>query len=183
MKKTPQEKKTLCYAKDRRNTYGENDKASRKLVPLRKARVNRGFRRKINEVLKSPEGHPLETADILEAQVRNIKREDWKKSADQPLGIVIEEKLLRRTTHAGNGKSARKKATEFLKAIEIETERELDGRWIAEAVAMNGVIAYGNTEENAIVSCKQLARIVFLEQLGSLEILSVNEGFTSVLIK
>jgi hypothetical protein len=30
--KTPQEKKHLSYAKDRRNTYGENSKSSRKAI-------------------------------------------------------------------------------------------------------------------------------------------------------
>ncbi len=29
-RRTPQEKKELSYERDRRNTYGENDKASRK---------------------------------------------------------------------------------------------------------------------------------------------------------
>jgi hypothetical protein len=44
--KSPQEKKALSYAKDRRNAYGENDKASRKAIPLRKAGENRQDRRK-----------------------------------------------------------------------------------------------------------------------------------------
>jgi len=32
-RKTPQQKKAESYANDRRNTYGENDKASRKAIP------------------------------------------------------------------------------------------------------------------------------------------------------
>lgn len=32
-RRSPQEKKRLSYAKDRRNDYGENDKSSRKNVP------------------------------------------------------------------------------------------------------------------------------------------------------
>lgn len=39
--KTPQDKKALSYAKDRRNTYGENDKSSRKAIPARKAGESR----------------------------------------------------------------------------------------------------------------------------------------------
>jgi hypothetical protein len=35
--KTPQEKKKLSYMKDRRNTYGENGKSSRKSIRLSKA--------------------------------------------------------------------------------------------------------------------------------------------------
>lgn len=49
--KTPQAKKALSYALDRRNAYRENDKASRKLIPLRKARENRQDRRKIAQAL------------------------------------------------------------------------------------------------------------------------------------
>jgi hypothetical protein len=41
VKRNPGEKKRLSYAKDCRNSYGENDKASRKLIPLRKAQQNR----------------------------------------------------------------------------------------------------------------------------------------------
>jgi hypothetical protein len=34
--KSPQQKKLASLALDRRNVYGENDKASRKLIPLEK---------------------------------------------------------------------------------------------------------------------------------------------------
>src|SRR4028119_181715 len=44
-RKTPQEKKRLSYAKDRRNTYGENDKSSRKNIRRRKRHPNRSNRR------------------------------------------------------------------------------------------------------------------------------------------
>ena len=37
-RKSPQEKKALSYAKDRRNTYGENDKSSRKNIPRNDSR-------------------------------------------------------------------------------------------------------------------------------------------------
>jgi hypothetical protein len=33
VRRSPQEKKALSYAKDRRNDYGENDKSSRKNIP------------------------------------------------------------------------------------------------------------------------------------------------------
>ena len=48
---TPQEKKIRSYQKDRRNRYGQNDKASRKVIPARKARVNRVFRRDTKQAL------------------------------------------------------------------------------------------------------------------------------------
>jgi len=181
--KTPQEKKALSYVKDRRNTYGQNDKASRKIIPLRKAQVNRVYRRKVNEILDLVVEQGLENADTLESTARNIKREDWKKASDHPLGEVVERKLERRESHAGNGKTARKKASEFLKSLEIETEQELDGRWIAEAIGMNGVLKYGDTKEDAIESCKSLARAVYLETIGAAEILKVSDKSISILRK
>lgn len=39
----------------------------------------------------------------------------------------------------------------------IETERETDGRWIAEVVDVPGVLAYGATEKEAVASAQALA--------------------------
>ena len=39
----------------------------------------------------------------------------------------------------------------------IETEREDDGRWIAEVPDLPGVLAYGMTEKEAIASAQILA--------------------------
>jgi hypothetical protein len=55
--KTPQEKKRLSYENDRRNTYGENSKASRKGIPLAKARANRAERHTQDHVLATAIGH------------------------------------------------------------------------------------------------------------------------------
>lgn len=181
-RKTPQEKKALSYAKDCRNTYGENDKSSRKNIPLRKAKVNRGYRKKVNQVLREAKGNvDLEKFDLVESAARNIKRDYWKKCADEPLGEVVERKLERREKHAGNGKTARKKVREFLRKLKIEIEQETDGRWIAEATQLNGVIVYGETREDAVEKCKRLAGCVFLENLGGIKILKVDENSTSIL--
>lgn len=42
-------------------------------------------------------------------------------------------------------------------ALCIETERERDGRWIAEAVELPGVMVYGADREGAINAAKELA--------------------------
>jgi predicted RNase H-like HicB family nuclease len=39
----------------------------------------------------------------------------------------------------------------------VETERETDGRWIAEVLGLPGVLAYGTTESEAIASAQALA--------------------------
>ena len=175
--KTPHEKKALSYEKDRRNTYGGNDKASRRLIPLQKASVSRNYRRKINQVLnkatgsKEP-GYP-ETAEIA---THDIRRKDWKKDSDEPLKESVERKLEYRESHAGHGKTALKNAREFVAGLEIETEQEADGRWIAEAVGMTGVLRYGDTRDSAIQECKSWARTVYLESIGAIEILSVYDS-------
>lgn len=43
----------------------------------------------------------------------------------------------------------------------VETEREEDGRWIAEIVDLPGAMAYGDTEDSAIATAEAIAlRIV-----------------------
>jgi predicted RNase H-like HicB family nuclease len=50
--------------------------------------------------------------------------------------------------------------TEF--AVDFELEE--DGRWIAEAVGLPGVLSYGATQEEAKSKAEALARQVVLEQ-------------------
>jgi predicted RNase H-like HicB family nuclease len=45
----------------------------------------------------------------------------------------------------------------YYEHIKIETEQEADGRWIAEAIELPGVLAYGQTEQDAIRSVEALA--------------------------
>jgi predicted RNase H-like HicB family nuclease len=47
----------------------------------------------------------------------------------------------------------------------IETERETDGRWIAEIVEVPGVMAYGATEKEAMVSAQALALRVLADRI------------------
>lgn len=48
---------------------------------------------------------------------------------------------------------------------QIETEREDDGRWIAEDTAVPGVLAYGDSREEAIRKVVALSRRVIDERL------------------
>lgn len=91
--KTPQEKKRLSYEKDRRNTYGENNKASRKGIPLAKARGNRVERHKQDHALATAVG--LANSDALAAVenlVRGTEPRYWRKSPDTPLGAFLDRK-------------------------------------------------------------------------------------------
>ena len=47
----------------------------------------------------------------------------------------------------------------------IETERETDGRWIAEIAAMPGVLAYGTTEKQARAKAYALALRVIADEV------------------
>lgn len=49
--------------------------------------------------------------------------------------------------------------------LTIETEREDDGRWIAEVPELPGVLAYGDTEMAAQAKAEALALRVLAERL------------------
>jgi hypothetical protein len=97
--KSPQEKKRLSLKLDRRNVYGENDKASRKLIPKGKQRNHMGERRSANAALLRARGAPDEdraVASEVKAREATIhaKRTGFKKRPDLPLGTVLERKAI-----------------------------------------------------------------------------------------
>ncbi|HEU0076710.1 MAG TPA: hypothetical protein VFQ76_03615 [Longimicrobiaceae bacterium] len=51
-----------------------------------------------------------------------------------------------------------------MKRLTIETDCEEDGRWIAEAVDLPGVLVYGATEEDAIRRAEVLAAEVLADR-------------------
>ncbi len=55
--------------------------------------------------------------------------------------------------------------------LAIEIEQEDDGRWIAEIDALNGVLVYGETREEAIKKVKTLAFRVIADRLENGETL------------
>ena len=48
--------------------------------------------------------------------------------------------------------------------MRIETDRELDGRWIAEVPDLPGVMVYGDTRSEAIRKLKVLAQQVIADR-------------------
>ena len=52
-----------------------------------------------------------------------------------------------------------------MKKLTIETEREVDGRWIAEVPELAGVMAYGGTRDEAIAHVEVLALRVLAENI------------------
>jgi predicted RNase H-like HicB family nuclease len=55
--------------------------------------------------------------------------------------------------------------------LKIETEREDDGRWIAEVPALPGALTYGATEVDAQAKAKALALRVIADRLENGEAL------------
>lgn len=49
--------------------------------------------------------------------------------------------------------------------MKIETEREDDGRWLAEIPELPGVMSYGQTREEAVAKAKALALRVLADRL------------------
>jgi hypothetical protein len=95
--KTPQEKKRLSLLKDRRNTFGENSKASRKGIPLSKALANRSERHAQDKTLN--QALVVDGADKLtfvESQVRGTKPRQWRKTPDKPLGEVLARRAAKK---------------------------------------------------------------------------------------
>ena len=93
---TPQQKKQLSYAKDRRNTYGENNKSSRKNIPLSKALDIRSERHAQNSALaQAIAAKDVNQLDEVENSVRSTKPRQWRKWPDKSLGEVLARKNLR----------------------------------------------------------------------------------------
>ena len=99
--KTPQQKKRLSYEHDRRNSYGENQKSSRKNIPRSKQRSHQEERRTIRQTLIAAQGTIAEEA-VDDAQSQTLRQgrikklKAFRKSPDKPLGEVIERRLHRR---------------------------------------------------------------------------------------
>ncbi|QGZ38747.1 hypothetical protein IP92_00888 [Pseudoduganella flava] len=97
MRKTPQQKKSASYAKDRRNGDGENSKASRKNIPRSKARSIRADRRAKEGLLGSLRS--VADADALEGidnTIRAAKPREWRKHPDMPLGEWLKRRRRQR---------------------------------------------------------------------------------------
>ncbi len=92
--KSPQEKKTLSLKHDRRNTYGENAKSSRKNIPKSKQQTHQRERRAVRGELAAVRVDPSEEAATnaqrkAATKARLQKLKGFKKTPDTPLGEVL----------------------------------------------------------------------------------------------
>ena len=65
--------------------------------------------------------------------------------------------------------------------LKFEVEQETDGRWIAEVIDLPGVMAYGDSAEEAIARVKALALRVLADRLeyGDLIIEPISFGLVA----
>ena len=100
--KNPAKKKALSLQRDRRNTFGENSKASRKAIPRRKQLSHMGERRAVAQILShlresEAEGDATEADVQAKTTIVEKKRKAFKKHRDTALGTVVNRKLAKRT--------------------------------------------------------------------------------------
>jgi hypothetical protein len=103
------EKKRLSLKLDRRNAYGENDKASRKSIPRGKQRQHQNERRSAAQALHSIRGNvpedDLVNAELLaKVKVTVSKRKGFKKKPDEPLEIMLAKKRAGRPKWSSIGR-------------------------------------------------------------------------------
>jgi hypothetical protein len=100
--KSPQEKKRLAYQRDRRNGFGQNAKASRRLIPLRKKKAEKAYRKRANQEV----GDLLATNDTraeesAEGQTALVRKKGWRKAPDNSLSETVERKKRWRVLRYG----------------------------------------------------------------------------------
>ncbi|MER5638013.1 hypothetical protein ABT095_13770 [Kitasatospora sp. NPDC002227] len=119
-RKSPQEKKRLSYRKDRRNNYGENDKSSRRNIPLARRAAHHALRGRERLALERIRayGGQLDDGQALFAR-RTTGR--WRKWPDAPLGELVVGGLRRR---ARVGMDAPERNAERIERV----RRRLSGR-------------------------------------------------------
>lgn len=93
--KNPQEKKRKSLQKDCRNTYGENDKATRHSIPKSKARQHQQERQARNQPLSKidmdmSEEHIAEIVNESIVESKQKRLQGFRKWSDKPLGKVIQ---------------------------------------------------------------------------------------------
>jgi hypothetical protein len=96
-RRSPQEKKQLSYQRDGRNSYRANDKASRRAIPLGKARARRRNRHHVRQSLHDATGGPVpEVAERAEQRAAGRRPAHFRKWPDEPLREHVEFALAQR---------------------------------------------------------------------------------------
>ena len=95
--KNPSQKKQLSLKRDRRNTYGDNSKSSRKNIAKGKQRRHMDERRSVAQLLGGLRGNVEDDAASqaeleVKVTIADSRHRGFKKCPDTPLGIVLARK-------------------------------------------------------------------------------------------
>lgn len=102
---TPQQKKQHSLEKDHYNKYGQSDKASRRIVPLRATKGRRAVRHLANAAVKQASLQAdVDTDNRLEALAIAKERSRWAKQPSPPLKDLIQHHEERRIADFGRKK-------------------------------------------------------------------------------
>ena len=97
--KTPQEKKAASLELDRRNTFGDNDKSSRKNIPRSRKLSHQTVRRASNQPLRKVHSAANEDhADAIELEVRNADLEKSRKAFRKHPDATLRDALIYQST-------------------------------------------------------------------------------------
>jgi hypothetical protein len=101
--KDPKSKKKLSLERDRRNTYGENSKSSRKNIAKGKQRQHQDERRTVAEKLRAA-AREVDDEDAVNSNehaarlaIVDSKRRGFRKKPDTPLGELLAKKQRKPT--------------------------------------------------------------------------------------
>ncbi|WP_157963506.1 hypothetical protein [Actinocorallia populi] len=112
-RRSPQEKKRLSYARDRRNDYGENDKSSRSAVRLNKRFPHRANRVLVRQDLRTASGIlDPDRGSAAESTLLARRPKSWRKVPDRSLGDHVEAALARRISKEKADTSSRHRLAE-----------------------------------------------------------------------
>ena len=90
--RSPREKKQLSYERDRRNSYGENPRASVRGIRRRRAWRSRCYRHATRICVDTL----ARGAEESRFDPRSVRRSTWRKQPDMPLGELLKVKQERR---------------------------------------------------------------------------------------
>lgn len=123
-RRSPQEKKLLSYSKDRRNSYGENDKSSRKNIARNKRNRHRSERHREQQQLSAVLGPVDEVvrANLSERLTRARRGNQWRKFPDTQLGLYVASTLAVRVR-----KGISEVRTEQARIEKVRRSTEVDG--------------------------------------------------------
>jgi hypothetical protein len=105
-KRSPQEKKSLSYVKDRRNGVAEMRSIAHRAISKRKTLANQAFRSASRGVLTKELRAHTDLADIDEHVARTGSM-SWRKIPDMPLASYLESKIESRPSRGKSSKASR----------------------------------------------------------------------------